>query len=118
VQFDTIKQVTLASELPRAFGLAARVARSASTQEWIKIDVGSLTITNKRLVFDGAKEDRTVPLTKIISVHNILTGVEVSVEGREKAMVFDAANLLIASGRLQRAVSVTPETKSRHADEA
>jgi hypothetical protein len=118
VQFDTIKQVTLGLRVAKGVWVGGTSGRSASTQEWTKIDVGSLTITNKRLLFDGAKEDRTVPLTKIISVHNTLTGVEVSVEGCQKAMVFDAANPLIASGRLQRAVSVTRETKSRHADEA
>jgi hypothetical protein len=71
--------------------------RSTSTQEWAKIDTGWLTITNKRLVFDGGKEDRSVPLSKIVSVHSSLTGIEVSVEGRQKAMVFDAANPLVAS---------------------
>jgi hypothetical protein len=71
--------------------------RSTSTQQWAKLDTGLLTITNKRLVFDGGKEDRTVPLSKIVSVNCSLTGIEVSVEGRQKTMVFDAANPLIAS---------------------
>jgi hypothetical protein len=71
--------------------------RSTSTQEWAKIDTGWLTITNQRLVFDGGKEDRAVPLSKIVSVHCSLTRIEVSVEGRQKVMVFDAANPLIAS---------------------
>lgn len=64
--------------------------RSTSTQEWAKIDTGWLTITNKRLVFDGAKEGRTVLLSKVVTVHNSLTGIEIAVEGRQKAMVFDA----------------------------
>jgi hypothetical protein len=71
--------------------------RSTSTQQWAKIDGGVLTITNKRLVFDGGQQDRTVQLGKIVSVSCSLTNIEVSVEGRQKTMVFEAANPLIAS---------------------
>ncbi len=69
--------------------------RSVSNQEWNKIDTGRLTVTNKRLIFDGGSADRTVPLNKIVSVESNLTGIEVSVEGRQKSMVFEAANPLI-----------------------
>ena len=70
---------------------------SANTQEWTKIDTGWLTITNKRLVFDGTRENRAVPLSKVVSVHNTTTAIEIAVESRQKAMVFDAPNPLIAS---------------------
>jgi hypothetical protein len=71
--------------------------RSVSTQEWTRLDAGSLIITNKRLVFNGQKEERTVPLSKIVAVHNSLADVQVAVEGRQKAMAFGVANPLIAS---------------------
>jgi len=71
--------------------------RSVSTQQWAKLDTGSLVITNKRLVFDGGSQDRTIPLNKVVTVHNSLTQIELAVEGRQKAMVFEAANPLIAS---------------------
>jgi hypothetical protein len=70
--------------------------RSLSTQQWAKLDTGRLTITNKRLVFVGKKEQRSFPLDKVISVDPNLTAVVVSVEGRQKAMAFEAANPLIA----------------------
>jgi hypothetical protein len=70
--------------------------RSLSTQQWAKLDTGRLTITNKRLVFVGKKEQRAVSLDKVISVDPNLTAVVVSVEGRQKAMAFEAANPLIA----------------------
>jgi len=71
--------------------------RSISTQEWAKIDAGWLTITNKRLVFEGQSEERSVLLSKILSVQPRLTQIELAVEGRQKAMVFEAANGMIAS---------------------
>jgi len=71
--------------------------RSTSTQEWARIDTGRLTITNQRLVFDGGQQDRTVPLSKIVSVDCSPTSIYVSVEGRQKTMVFDAANPMIAA---------------------
>ena len=71
--------------------------RSVSTQQWAKLDTGSLTITNKRLVFVGGKEDRVIPLGKVVSVNSILTGIVVSVEGRQKAIALEATNSLIAT---------------------
>lgn len=69
--------------------------RSLSTQQWARLDNGRLTITNKRLVYVGKKEQRSFPLDKVISVDPNLTAVVVSVEGRQKAMAFEAANPLI-----------------------
>jgi hypothetical protein len=69
--------------------------RSTSTQEWSKIDTGYLTVTNKRLIFDGGAQDRTVQLSKIVSAESSSTGIEVSVEGRQKSMVFESGNPLI-----------------------
>jgi len=71
--------------------------RSISTQEWSKIDIGILTFTNKRLIFDGRGTDRIIMLNKIVSVESSLSGVEVSVEGRQKSMVFEAANPLMVA---------------------
>jgi hypothetical protein len=71
--------------------------RSISTQQWAKLDTGWLTITNKRLVFVGGKEDRTIPLNKVVSVDSIPTGIVVSIEGRQKAMALEVTNSLIAT---------------------
>jgi len=69
--------------------------RSLSTQQWAKLDTGCLTITNKRVVFVGTKEERAFPLDKVISVDPNLTAIVVSVEGRQKAMAFEVGNSLI-----------------------
>lgn len=81
--------------LAKGLSIGRTSGRSTSTQEWSKIDTGSLTVTNKRLVFDGSGADRTVPLGKILSVQASLQAVEVSVEDRQKSMVFEAPNPLI-----------------------
>jgi hypothetical protein len=79
----------------RGIYIGSTSGRSVSNQEWSKIDTGRLTVTSKRLIFDGGSADRSVPLGKIVSVESSLTGIEVSVEGRQKSMVFEAANPLI-----------------------
>ena len=51
--------------------------RSVSSDEWHKIDTGQLIITNKRIVFDGGKTNRTIPLNKIISINSGSDNIEV-----------------------------------------
>jgi hypothetical protein len=70
--------------------------RSISTQQWAALDTGRLTITNQRLVFVGGKEDRTIPLKKIVSVNSSLTEILISVEGRQKTIALAVPNPLIA----------------------
>lgn len=92
-------------------GLAFRVMRggyvgggggaSESQDEWRVIDKGILTLTNQRLVFDGDKEDRVIPLKKIISVNCSLDSIEVSTETRKKSMVFPVKNPLIWTATIQ-----------------
>jgi len=69
--------------------------RSVSNQEWTKLDSGMLTITNQRVIFDGASTDRTISIKKLVSVHPMRDSVELSVENRQKSMIFQAANPLI-----------------------
>jgi hypothetical protein len=75
-----------------------------------------LTITNKRLVFDGAGSDRTIALGKIVSVDPRRDSVEVSVENRQKSMVFEAANPFILASIIRLscqgwdALSDSPQT--------
>ena len=70
---------------------------SYSNEEWTKIADGTLTITNKRLVFNGDKSDRNVPLDKIINIDNHLDAISVSSENRQKTMVFMLNNPAITS---------------------
>jgi hypothetical protein len=69
--------------------------RSTSTQQCRQIDTGRLTVTSKRLIFDGPGTDRILQLSKLVSVESDLTAVEVSAQGRQKSMFLTAANPLI-----------------------
>jgi hypothetical protein len=71
---------------------------SYSTQELSKIDSGVLTVTNKRILFVGNNaSSRTIKLEKIIAAEPGLSEIEVSIEGRQKTMIFSAPNPLILS---------------------
>ena len=69
-------------------GAGGRSGISESHEEWRNIDEGKLILTNKRLIFDGAKGNRVIPLEKIISVNPWLDAIEVSAENRKKSMLF------------------------------
>jgi hypothetical protein len=69
--------------------------RSVSTAEMTCIDSGQLTLTNKRLVFDGSTNDRTIPLDKLVSINSYSDAIEVSTANRQKSMYFTVPNPLI-----------------------
>jgi len=74
---------------------------SVSRQEWTRIDSGILTVTNRRLVFEGQYETRIFNLRRIMVVNPTRDSVEVSVENRQKSMVFEAKNPLILASILR-----------------
>jgi len=70
--------------------------RSESHNEWKKITDGTLVVTNQRLIFNGREENRAFKIDRVISVENGPDYIEVSVEGRQKSLVFLVGNPLIA----------------------
>jgi len=83
--------------------------RSASTQEWAKIDEGILTITSHRVVFEGNHESRSVSVAKITSTDLWEDAIQLHVEGREKSMLFTADNPLIPNSLLHTIVGAVAE---------
>lgn len=83
------------------FGMAKELffgtgkSRYVSIPTRTQIDAGRLTLTSKRLVFDGRSVDRSIPLSKIMSVHPLSNALEVSTETRGKSMYFAIADPLI-----------------------
>lgn len=73
-------------------GAGGRSGTSENHQEWRLIDTGKLIITNQRLIFLGGKENRAIPLKKILSLNVSLDAIEVAVESRSKSMVFSVKN--------------------------
>ena len=84
--------------------------RGVSSQEWTEIDTGNLTVTNYRLVFDGVEQNRTVPMEKILSADPYNDGLEVSVENRQKSMVFRVPNPFLVAIIIELARSSAFET--------
>jgi hypothetical protein len=74
---------------------------SESHQEWRSIDRGQLVLTDKRLVFDGNKENRAISLDKIISFNIYLNSISVSVEGKSKDVNFEVKNPYIWACSIQ-----------------
>lgn len=69
-----------------------------------RIDAGTLVLTSKRLVFDGSVENRSLKLESILSVEELLDGIEVSTDRRSKSLIFQVPNPLIW-GKSLRAVA-------------
>jgi len=76
----------------RGVWIGSTRGRAESHQEWRHIDDGELTVTNRRIVFDGRKTNRTVPLDKLISCDLRVGEVEISSGTRQKSMVFTAGS--------------------------
>jgi len=111
LEYITFLQETRAVRHYKSGGMGFRVAKgvylggssgsSESKDEWRTLDKGRLILTNKRIIFDGQKENRTVPLEKIISVSPCLDAIEVSSENRKKSMLFPVENPLIWATTIQ-----------------
>jgi len=89
-------------KISRRITIGGSRGRSLSVPVLKKADSGMLTITNKRLLFSGAKETRSVILDKITSVIPRLDAVQISIEARDKSMVITASNPLILAGIIRK----------------
>jgi len=89
----------------RSSGIRFRVMKGVSVgtsgghaeshKEWRALDLGTLIITNKKIVFDGSKEDRSIPLNKILTVSPMLDSIEISSSSRVGSMIFPVKNPFI-----------------------
>lgn len=93
----------------QGFGHGLRIGSgngySTSQDVWHSIAVGTLTMTNKRVYFNGDKQDRNVNLREIMSIDFSPTTIELSCEKRQRSMVFSVSNGLKANYILQVLVS-------------
>jgi len=67
-------------------------SKSESNQEWRRIDTGVLVVTNQRIIFDGSSQNRVSQLDSILSVTPYFDAIEISLDGRQKSIMFDVAN--------------------------
>ncbi len=67
-------------------------SRSESKQEWRLIDTGKLVLTNKRIIFNGEKENRAILVSQIISIEAYRDGIELSIKSKTKGTIFSVSN--------------------------
>ena len=78
----------------RGVWVSTGTSTSESNDVWKRLDEGMLTITNRRIVFDGQMGTRNLELAKLVSVSPRADGIEVAVENRQKSSGFTCANPL------------------------
>ena len=79
---------------------------SHSQEELKHIDAGTLTLTNKRLVFTGLTNSRNIPISKLIAVNYFMDSIKVTTETRQKSLVFTVPNSLIWTFAIKIVASV------------
>ena len=66
--------------------------KSESHQEWRILDSGELVLTNKKIIFRGNNENRTIPIDKIVAVKVYTDGIELTTESKSKSSIFAVKN--------------------------
>src|ERR1035437_2179486 len=92
--------------LTKRIYLGSRSGTSHSQEELKHIDTGTLTLTNKRLVFDGFSNGRNIQISKLIAVNLFLDSIKITTENRQKSLVFTATNPLIWTSTIRIIASV------------
>jgi hypothetical protein len=87
----------------KGFWIGETRGRSLSRQEWTMIDSGMLTVTNHRIVFDGLKQARSIPLKRVLAFTPMRDSVDIAIESRQKNMAFIARNPLILASIMRLA---------------
>jgi len=70
-------------------------AQGESHQAYRIIDQGKITLTNKKIFFSGSKENRNIPINKIIKFDPMTDGAEIGIESRSKNICFYIGNAFL-----------------------
>ena len=73
------------------FNLGGGGATSTSMDVWKPIAKGELYVTNRQVYFNGDKQTRQIPISKIVKIEAGYSAVEISAEAQKK-MVFRGCN--------------------------
>ena len=79
----------------KGFYIGKSSGTSQSEEQLKSIDRGTLTLTNRRLVFDGFSNSRNIPLLKLIKVHSFQDAISVSIDSKLKNSILVVPNPLI-----------------------
>lgn len=78
--------------IAKGIGVGGYQGRSESHQELKQIDTGTITVTNKRIIFRGSQENRVVPISKIVELKLHADGIELASTGKQKSSIFTVSN--------------------------
>lgn len=66
------------------FNLGGGGATSTSMDVWKPIAKGELYVTNRQVYFNGDKQTRQIPISKIVKIEAGYSAVEISAEAQKK----------------------------------
>ena len=76
---------------------------AASQKQVVELDVGTLTLTNKRLIFSGSTNSVDYSISKINRIESLETGVSISRAGKVRVEYF------LGTSNLTLSTTVTPD---------
>lgn len=91
-----------------SFRLGGASSKSISHEEIKTIDQGTLTITNKRLVFTGTMKTLNYNLNKIISITEFEDGIAIQRENKQKMEYFLGTNQITLRYKRNNELNIIP----------
>lgn len=79
-----------------AFSLGTVHAKEKTKDVWKQIDAGHLVVTDRRILFVGSAEQRTIPFDRVVSIQGSPEAIVVGASGLAKKMFFSSRNGLLA----------------------
>ena len=77
-------------EYPAVIGTGSSTA--SESDEWRVIATGSLYVTDRRIIFDGDKQNRIILLEDILSLSSTFLDISISASSQQKIMTFSGVN--------------------------
>ena len=91
-----------------SFKLGGASSQSVSHDEIKDIDNGTLTITNKRLIFTGTMKTLNYNLNKIISINDFKDGISIQRDNKQKTEYFTGSDETILNYKIKGQHNSTP----------
>lgn len=91
-----------------SFKLGGASSRSVSHEEIKDIDKGTLTITNKRLIFTGSMKTLNYNLSKILSITDFTDGIAIQRDNKQKTEYFTDCDKIMFNYKINDQFKTTP----------
>lgn len=91
-----------------SFKLGGASSRSISHDEIKAIDKGTLTITNRRLIFTGSMKTLNYNLSKILSINEFKDGISIQRDNKQKTEYFTGSDEILLNYKRNNQLNTTP----------